>query len=91
MFHYVLSIYNTREIQFGNKVSDEVCKVSKQKEEILKKTQKAKLPQPSITDPWSGGEENAKFLHLLVIYLEVRISCSGETLKSQTSAAQQTQ
>lgn len=34
LFHYVLSIYNARETQFGNKVSDEVCEVSKQKGEI---------------------------------------------------------
>lgn len=31
MFHYVLSIHNTREIQFGNRVSDEICRISKQK------------------------------------------------------------
>lgn len=31
MFHYVLSIHNTGEIQFGNRVSDEICRISKQK------------------------------------------------------------
>lgn len=67
LFHYVLSICNARETQFGNKMSDEVCEVSKQKGG---KKNQTKLPWPSVTDPWSGREENVNFLHLLVIYLE---------------------
>lgn len=38
--------------------------------EKRKKKKKKELQGPSITDPWSGREENVKFLHLLVMYLE---------------------
>lgn len=72
LFHYVLSIHNTRKIQFGNRVSDEICRISKQKGaggRIWRKKKK-KLQWPSITDLWSGREENVKFLHLLVMYLQ---------------------
>lgn len=31
LFHYVLSIHNIRKIQFGNRVSDEIRRISKQK------------------------------------------------------------
>lgn len=55
------------------------------------KKNQTKLPQPSVTDPWSGREENVNFLHLLVIYLERQEILLRGNFKSQTSAVEQTQ
>lgn len=39
--HYVLSIYNTREIPSGDKVSDKVCRAGKQRGYIKKRKKKS--------------------------------------------------
>ena len=92
LFHYVLSIHNTRETQFGNRVSDEICRISKQKGggAYLKVKKRNCSDHPSQISGVEGRKMWNSCTYLWCICKD-RISCSGETLKSQTSAIEQTQ